>query len=258
MQKHTENTPLIDRLVVLTGASRGLGRALAEQCLTQGVALITLSRSHVDELDQLASTLNVPLTQILVDLNDRVAVEQATKQVVERLSQVQRPRLIQNAGVVTPVTVADQPASFLDIEKAYLTNVVTPTFISNHFLAATAHAKDRRIMLISSGAGRQAIPGWGVYCATKAALDRYAEVVSIEQGARARIAAVAPGVINTPMQETIRSTDSKRFPVLDRFVQLHQQGALTQPAQVAQQLLSFIEDDSFGLKTIDDIRQHEF
>ena len=79
MQKHTANTSLIDRLVVLTGASRGLGRALAEQCLTQGVALIALSRSHVDELDQLASTHNVPLTQILVDLNDRVAVEQATK-----------------------------------------------------------------------------------------------------------------------------------------------------------------------------------
>ena len=92
MQKYTANTSLIYRLVVLTGASRGLGRALAEQCLTQGVALITLNRSHVDELDQLASTHNVPLTQILVDLNDRVAVEQATKQVVERLSQVQRPR----------------------------------------------------------------------------------------------------------------------------------------------------------------------
>jgi NAD(P)-dependent dehydrogenase (short-subunit alcohol dehydrogenase family) len=113
-------------------------------------------------------------------------------------------------------------------------------------------------MLISSGAGRQAIPGWGVYCATKAALDRYAEVVSVEQGTRARIVAVAPGVINTPMQETIRNADSKRFPVLDTFVQLHQQGALAQPAHVAEQLLSFIEDDSFGQKTIDDIRQHEF
>jgi NAD(P)-dependent dehydrogenase (short-subunit alcohol dehydrogenase family) len=258
MNTHSANSVSFGRLVVLTGASRGLGRALAEQCLKQGVALVTLSRSHVDELDQLACDHNVPLTQLVVDLNDRVAVEQTAKQMAELLSQAQRPRLIQNAGVVTPVTVADQPASFLEIEQAYLTNVVTPTFLTNHFLAATSHATDRRVMLISSGAGRQAIPGWGVYCATKAALDRYAEVVSVEQGTRARIVAVAPGVINTPMQETIRNADSKRFPVLDTFVQLHQQGALAQPAHVAEQLLSFIEDDSFGQKTIDDIRQHEF
>jgi len=248
----------VDRLLVLTGASRGLGRALAEHCLTQGVALVTLSRSHVDELDQLASASNAPLTQILVDFNDRAAVEHAAKRMNEFVSVAKRPRLIQNAGVVTPVTVADNPASFLEIEQAYLTNIVTPTFLTNHFLASTTHSTDRRIMLISSGAGRQAVPGWGVYCASKAALDRYAEVISLEQGDRVRIASVAPGMINTPMQETIRGTDAKRFPVLERFIQIHQQGALAQPAHVAHQLLTFIEHDLFGQKTIDDIRQHEF
>jgi benzil reductase ((S)-benzoin forming) len=252
-------TPVaVDRLVVLTGASRGLGRAMAEHCLTHGVALVTLSRSHINELDQLAADHKVPLTQILVDFNDRLAVEQAAQRMNDLIKLAKRPRLIQNAGVVTPITVSDNPVSFLEIEQAYLTNIVTPTYLTNHFLASTAHAKDRRVMLISSGAGRQSIAGWGVYCASKAALDRYAEVVSLEQGDRARIAAVAPGVIDTPMQATIRGADSKRFPILDTFIQLHQQGALAQPASVAQQLLTFIEHDSFGQKTIDDIRQHEF
>lgn len=248
----------VDRLVVLTGASRGLGRAMAEHCLSHGVALVTLSRSHVHELDQLAADHKVALTQILVDFNDRVAVEQAARVINTLVKVAQRPRLIQNAGVVTPVTVADNPASFLEIEQAYLTNIVTPTFLTNHFLASTSHTKDRRVMLISSGAGRQAIAGWGVYCASKAALDRYAEVVSLEQGDRVRIAAVAPGMINTPMQATIRDADAKRFPVLEKFVQIHEQGALAKPADVAQQLLTFLEHDSFGQKTIDDIRQHEF
>ncbi len=248
----------VDRLLILTGATRGLGRALAEHCLTQGVALVTLSRQHVEELDQLASTHQVPLTQILVDFNDRTAVEQAAKQIHAFVSLAKRPRLIQNAGVVTPVTVADHPASFLEIEQAYLTNIVTPTFLTNHFLASTSHSTDRRIMLISSGAGRQAIQGWVVYCASKAALDRYAEVVSLEQGDRVRIASVAPGMINTPMQATIRNIDVEIFPVLEKFIQIHDQGALANPATVAQQLLTFIEHDSFGQKTIDDIRQHEF
>jgi NAD(P)-dependent dehydrogenase (short-subunit alcohol dehydrogenase family) len=258
MNIKSANPSPVDRLIILTGATRGLGRAIAENCLTQRVALVTLSRQHVAELDQLASTHQTPLTQILVDFNDRAAVEQAAKRMHEFVSLAKRPRLIQNAGVVTPVSVADHPASFLEIEQAYLTNIVTPTFLTNHFLASTSHSKDRRIMLISSGAGRQAIPGWGVYCASKAALDRYAEVVSLEQGDRVRIASVAPGMINTPMQATIRNADAKVFPVLDKFIQIHEQGALAKPAHVAQQLLTFIEHDSFGQKTIDDIRQHEF
>lgn len=247
-----------DQLFVLTGASRGLGLALAQVCLKAGIPLVTMSRRHIDELDQLAQTHNVKLTQLLVDLNDQAAVEHATRDMCSLVKQAKRPRLIHNAGVVTPVTVSDHPASFTDIEQAYLTNIVSPTFITNHFLAATQLASDRRIMLISSGAGRHAFAGWGVYCGSKAALDRYAEVVALEQGQRARIASVAPGVMDTPMQAQIRTADAKRFPIQDMFLKLHQQGALSNPAQTAQQLLSFIEHDSFGQLTIDDIRQHEF
>lgn len=258
-----------DRLFVITGTTRGLGLALAKVCLSQGIALLTLSRQPSDVLDQYVIDHNLDpsvLTQLSVDLTDSQSVQAATQTLCSRLAHVKRPRLIHNAGVVTPITVSDQPASFADIHHAYLTNIVSPTYITNHFLAATAHSTghdqtdvlDRRVMMISSGAARQAIAGWGVYCASKAALDRYAQVVALEQGPRVRIASVAPGVIDTPMQAQIRSTPSDQFPNVERFQALAQHGELASPDRVAQQLFTFIEHDLFGQQTIDDIRQHEF
>lgn len=111
-------------------------------------------------------------------------------------------------------------------------------------------------MLISSGAGRSPTAGWGVYCATKAALDRYAEVVALEQGASLRIASVAPGVVDTGMQAEIRSTDPDRFPAIQRFIDLHAGQQLASPDAVAQRLLRLLESDQFGQNIIDDIRHY--
>jgi NAD(P)-dependent dehydrogenase (short-subunit alcohol dehydrogenase family) len=115
---------------------------------------------------------------------------------------------------------------------------------------------DLRVMLISSGAGRNASSGWGVYCATKAAMDRYAEVAQLDQGKRARIVSMAPGMIDTPMQEKIRATSKNDLPSLDRFLDAHSQQKLATPEGTATRLLKVLASDAFGAKTIDDVREH--
>src|SRR5690606_4781600 len=115
---------------------------------------------------------------------------------------------------------------------------------------------ERRILNISSGAGRNAMPGWGVYCATKAALDRYTEVLAAEHHPDTRVVSLAPGVIDTAMQQTIRDSNSTDFPNVEKFRSLNAQGQLSSPADSAARILTYLNRDDFGTTVLDDIRRY--
>jgi NAD(P)-dependent dehydrogenase (short-subunit alcohol dehydrogenase family) len=113
---------------------------------------------------------------------------------------------------------------------------------------------ERRILHVSSGAGRNAYPGWSVYCATKAALDRHAEAVLQDGDPAVRCVSLAPGVIDTGMQAEIRATPASHFPMKERFVQLKQQGALTAPEACAKKLVDYLLAEDFGSEPVADLR----
>ena len=243
-------------LTILTGTTRGLGAAMAEQLAQQGKHLVTLSRQSSSALSQLAQKNGTTLTQIEVDLAKSTAVVYAAAQLVPLLAGHSHIRFIHNAGIVTPIAQAQSLTNLDAINDAYHVNITSAIFLTAHVLASSPEAIDRRVMLISSGAGRNASSGWAVYCSTKAAMDRYAEAAQLDQGKRARIVSMAPGVIDTPMQEKIRSTSKEDLPTLERYIGFHEGKQLASPGSVATRLLSVLESEAFGAKTIDDIRQH--
>ncbi len=250
-------------VTVLTGCTKGLGLAMATQLTAQAGSLITLSRSVVPALAAAASKGQTRLTQIAVDLGDGQALKAAAQQMRQAIGQAltQKPtaiRIIHNAGSVHPVAPADQQTDWDAINMAFNVNITAPIFLNAHFLQATEGAPDRRIMLISSGAGRNGTHGWDVYCATKAAMDRYAQVVDVEKHTNTRVSSMAPGVIDTPMQETIRSTPLEKFPNRQRFEDMHAQGVLAQAPETARRLLTILQHDDYGQTVIDDVRNHTF
>ncbi len=254
------------KIIILTGTSRGLGAALAEQVVRAPTGdtdlatthVVTLARKPSEALERLAQAHHTQLTQIFVDLNDPAAILEAGKQLHLLTRDVDCVRMIQNAGVVTPIAQAQDLTDLQVINQAFQVNITAPIYLTAQVLSASPHTTDRRIMLISSGAGRSPSSGWGVYCATKAAMDRYAECAQLDEGERARIVSMAPGVIDTPMQETIRATPKAALPSLDRFLDFHQNKQLASPEDVARRLLLALESENFGKTTIDDIRQHTF
>lgn len=249
---------MMNRLTILSGTTRGLGAAMAAQLVKQPGQLVTLSRTASESLAKLAQENNKKLTQIEVDLSNASAVESAAKQLEQLIGSHTSLRLIHNAGVVAPIAQAQDFKDLQAINSAFQINITAPIFLTAHVLSASDKMKDRRIMLISSGAGRSPTSGWGVYCATKAAMDRYAECAQLDLGDRARVVSMAPGIIDTPMQAVIRSSDVSDFPALERFVGFHQQKQLASPEDVASRLLTVFESEAFGTKTIDDIRQYTF
>ncbi|HBI83059.1 MAG TPA: short-chain dehydrogenase [Alcaligenaceae bacterium] len=249
---------MTNKLTILSGTTRGLGAAMAAQLISNPGHLVTLSRKPSESLAQLAHEHRKQLTQIEVDLSVTADVERAAEQVKDLIGKQDSLRVIHNAGVVTPIAQAQNFKDLHKINTAFQINITAPIFLTAHILSASAHIHDRRIMLISSGAGRSPTSGWGVYCATKAAMDRYAECAQLDLADSARIVSMAPGLVDTPMQAVIRSSDIAEFPALERFVGFHQQHQLVSPEDVAKRLLTVFESEAFGAKTIDDIRQHTF
>lgn len=242
-------------VAVVTGATRGLGLALAGRLLESGAAVITLARGHSAELAETAQRHGARLQQLQADLSRTASIESAAGLMSAALpGGASRYLLLNNAGTVDPVSLSDGLFDAESIERAFNLNVVAAMVLSAAFLRSAPKESDRRIVNISSGAGRKPTPGWPVYCATKAALDHYTRVLAAENP-ELRVAALAPGVVDTAMQEHIRGSDRRQFPELDRFLQLHEQGQLASPESTASRILHHVASDRFGHETLDDIRK---
>ena len=244
-------------VAIVTGASRGLGQALAQGLMTPDTLLTTVARSHNAELAEQATASGCKLQQVQSDLANPSAAERVAKQVVAGLpAGARRYVLINNAGTVNPIQQAADLDNAAAITAAFSLNVTSVMLITAAFLQAVKPLQaDCRIINISSGAGRNPTAGWGVYCATKAALDHYSRVLH-EENHGVRIVSLAPGVIDTSMQESIRGSTVTDFPNLERFTQLHEQGQLASPAHVAERILRYLSSDDFGTKVLDDIRHY--
>jgi NAD(P)-dependent dehydrogenase (short-subunit alcohol dehydrogenase family) len=242
-------------LSIITGASRGLGRAVTEQLLARGHQVLALSRQSLD----LPAPTGARLTAWSVDLIDAapVAARLAAWLSQQDTAALQSATLINTAGVVSqlaPLSVV----SAEDLARALRVGLEAPTLLTAAFLKATADwSVPRKVMLVSSGLGRRAMAGSASYCAAKAGLDHLARAVALEeQGKRrgARIVSLAPGVIDTDMQVQLRSADAALFSERDKFIGLQTGGHLDSPAVAAGKLLKFLDRSDYGNNPVADVR----
>lgn len=248
-------------LAIITGASRGLGAAIAHQYLKQNTPIITLARNHNDALDKLARDHNTQCNQLIADLSDLNQAQQAAQQLVNHIpADIKHIILVNNAGTVQPIERVSDLTHAAAIDSALTLNLSSVMLLSAAVMSACKQRDcDLRIANISSGAGRSPTPGWGVYCATKAGLDMYTRVLAqeqAEQNGRVRAVSIAPGVIDTDMQGELRASNESAFPRRANFVQLHEHGELGAPKDIASRIINFIAHEDFGRNPIDDIRHH--
>lgn len=247
-------------LHVLTGASRGMGRALAHQLLRPGHALLCLSRGVDESLATRAQAVGVPLEQWSVDLVDPAPVADRLRawlatQPASRLASV---TLINNAGVIPPIhALADAQAA--DIARALRVGLEAPMALTAAFLDATRDWPGaRRVLNVSSGLGRRPMASQSPYCAAKAGLDHFTRCVALEEAARpngARVCSLAPGVIDTDMQVQLRAANDADFPDRAGFEQLHRGGQLSTPEAAAARVLAWLARADFGESPVADVRQ---
>ncbi len=251
-------------LTILTGASRGMGLAMARQLLSPEQLLLCMARSANDALAHEAMAAGCHLEQWSQDLADTA---EATERLARWLDSLHPPELasatlINNAGMIPTISPLGHCPP-LELSQALRVGLEAPMALTGTFLRATERwgqhgwRGPRKVLNISSGLGRRAMASQAPYCAAKAGLDHFSRCVALEEAAHpngARVVSLAPGVIDTDMQTQLRAGVASAFPDLQRFVALKTQGQLATPEAAARQVLAYLNRPDFGSQPVADVR----
>src|SRR3954470_213619 len=246
-------------LTILTGASRGMGFAMAQQLLAVGHDLLCISRKTNEALAAEAARLGRRLEQWPQDLarGDNPAGRLDTWLDAQDQAGVVSVNLINNAGLVPRIApLGDIPVH--EVKDALRVDLEAPMLLTGVFLRSTARwTARRRVLNISSGLGRRAMASQAVYCAAKAGMDHFTRCVALEEALQpqgARVCSLAPGVIDTDMQVQLRGADPARFPDIGNFTGMKDKGMLSAPQDAAAKVLAFLARPDFGSNPVADVR----
>ncbi len=186
------------RVVLVTGAARGIGRGIAEAFAAAGDRVVVADHDG-DEADRVAGALRAAGADALavrVDVRDAAAVGAMVAGAVERFGRIDV--LVNNAGVYPNTPVLEMAEAEWD--AVFDTNAKGAFLVSQAVAAAmVARGGGGRIVNISSGAAVLGRPGAAHYCASKAAVDMFTKVLAIELAPHGiLVTAVAPGLIAVP------------------------------------------------------------
>ena len=222
----------MNKHILITGGGTGIGRALAERFAKKGW-LVTIVGRRLNLLQEVAQENPDKITSITADvgkIQDRQKIVNEAKGTLDLL--------VHNAAVLGPVgPILDQNPENWRTHMA--TNVEGPLFLTQALLPNLV--QNSRVIHISSGAAHQGIPGWGMYCTSKAALYMLGQLLKDELAQRnIWFGSVRPGIVDTPMQEEIRTLNPENFPRVEQFRQYKETGALVTSELVTQYFEHFI------------------
>ncbi|MGH6800203.1 MAG: SDR family NAD(P)-dependent oxidoreductase, partial [Methylocella sp.] len=195
--------PLVGRIALVTGASRGIGRAVALELARAGAHVIALARTQgaLEALDDAIRSEDSEATLVPCDLQDFDALDRLGAAIFARWGKLDI--FVANAGVLGPVTPLAhvEPRQW---EDTFAVNVTANWRLIRSLDPLLRTAEAGRVIFVTSGAGHaaQLKPYWGPYSVTKAALDALARTYAAETMniSRVRVMAVNPGPLRTKMR----------------------------------------------------------
>ena len=220
-------------IYIITGVSRGLGKATAELFLEKGNKVIGVGRSH--SIDHSNFSFEK------CDLSDKDQVAQ----LLRNRTFDEPVTLINNAGILGVIGRISE-SEHLDLDLVMQVNVTAPMQLAKTVYHNCSKKSDFTLVNISSGAANKAIPSWAAYCASKAALNMITEAFYLEElelGNKIKAYAVAPGVIDTGMQEEIRNAPESAFSAVENFKNMKSEGLLFSPEEAAKRLEHLLSQD---------------
>ena len=204
----------LDRAVVITGASTGIGRAAVAKAVREGAHVFASVRKEADAAG-LRSEFGAGVTPLLFDVADEVAVRAGAAQVAAALGNKRLYGLVNNAGIAVPGPLLHLDTD--DLRRQFEINLFGVHNVTRAFADVLGADKDRtgrpgRIVMISSVGGQNGSPFVGPYSASKFALEGYSQSLRRELMLYGvDVIVIGPGAIATPIWDKAEGEDLKRF-----------------------------------------------
>lgn len=242
----------------ITGTSRGIGKAFAEHLLEN-------PSNHVIGISRHRTIEHANYTHAYLDLTDVHAI---TEFKFELHANAKKVYLINNAGVLGFIKPIGKLLAQTIIQN-YTVNLIAPTVLTNAFMECYDTTDAEKVIVnVSSGAGKNPIDGWAVYCASKAGIDMLSRVVDAEQKIRAtkplesihkrfHIFSIAPGIVNTGMQEEIRAAQKEDFSRLEDFIGYKVNNQLSDPDFVSKKYINILANISSIKDVLSSIKDYD-
>jgi serine 3-dehydrogenase (NADP+) len=186
-----------DKVVIITGASSGIGAAAAQAFADAGARVVLAARDTA-RLEALARALPGSALAVPTDVTDRAAVDALVARTVAEFGGVDI--VVNNAGVGLAAPVAE--IAIADFERALAVDLFGPLALTQAALPYMRQRGRGQLIFVSSVVGLRALPYLGGYAAAKAALDRLTESLRVElRGSGVAVTLVRPGATRTGFAE---------------------------------------------------------
>lgn len=185
---------LKDKIVLITGASSGIGAACARAFAGAGARLLLCAR-RLDRLQAMAGELNVPCHCFALDVRDQSAVQTAIAGLPDEWQAIDI--LVNNAGLSRGLTKLHE-YDLQDVDEMVDTNVKGLVYVTRAVVPGMVARQRGHVINIGSIAGHAVYPNGAVYCATKAAVKSISEGLKMDlNGTPVRVTSVDPGLVET-------------------------------------------------------------
>jgi benzil reductase ((S)-benzoin forming) len=238
MHKNMEDQTMVKRCFIITGASRGIGEAVAKSLLDHGDTVYGISRTESSVLGHHSN-----YNHISFDLSELGRIAEIIGQILHPLESDEFDMicLINNAAMLEPLLPIEDCQSE-DIMTNIHSSLIAPIVLTSYFIKATqGWVARRKVINISSGSGVNASPSMSIYSTVKSGLNMFTRCVGLEQSNNengVEILSVDPGMVDTSMQLTARN--NLNFGLGNFFKDAYRKGRLQSTDQVASRLLKII------------------
>jgi NADP-dependent 3-hydroxy acid dehydrogenase YdfG len=198
-------THVNDAVYIISGASAGIGAALANELANQGARLVLIAR-RADALDAIHQKLpNAPVHQLVIgDIGERATMERAVAVAMSAFGRIDG--VICNAGIGLSAPVAT--ITIDDFQASINTNIYGVLHMIQVSLPVFHQQQHGHLIIVSSVVGVQGLPYSGGYCATKGAIERLCDALRIELlGSGVALTVVRPGTVTTEFMQHRRGAN---------------------------------------------------
>lgn len=234
------------RVALVTGASRGIGRSIAQRLAADGMRIVASARSE-GALDELVSELGSGHEAVVMDVGDGASIDAAVAAMIERVGRIDV--LVNNAGIAesSPYSRTDDDAW----TRHMAINALGPMRLCRALVPAMVERGWGRVVTVASNAGLVGYAYSSAYCASKHAIIGYQRALALEVAkGGVTVNAVCPGWVDTEMAARAVANIAKKTGRSDEDAQkaltrMSPQGRMTQPEEVAD-LVAMLCSDAAG------------